>query len=78
MPHVTVTLWPGKSPAQKRALSEAIVENVVQALGYGEESVSVGFVEVGPGDWMTKVYEPEIAGRWDTLTKHPGYGPGPN
>ena len=75
MPHVTVSLWPGKSAEQKERLTRAIVDSVTENLAYGEESVSVSFVEVSPGEWMTKVYEPEIAGRWDMLTKKPGYGP---
>lgn len=76
MPHITVSLWPGKSAEQKMHLSQAIVDSVTDILGYGEVSVSVSLVEVSPDDWMTKVYEPEIAGRWDMLTKKPGYGPG--
>lgn len=77
MPHVIVKLWPGKSEAQKRELSHAIVRDVTSILGYGDESVSVGFEEVPPGEWQTRVYEPDIQDQWDTLTKQPGYGPGP-
>ncbi|MCJ2180594.1 hypothetical protein [Novosphingobium album (ex Hu et al. 2023)] len=46
-------------------------------LGYGEGSVSIGIEEVPPGDWMARVYEPDIAGKWSGLTKQPGYGSGP-
>lgn len=77
MPHVIVKLWPGKSDAQKRDLSAAIVGNVTRILGYGDEAVSVGFEEVQPDAWTVQVYEPDIRGRWHTLTKEPGYGPGP-
>lgn len=76
MPHVTVSLWPGKSSAQKERLSQAIVDSVTEILDYGEESVSVAIAEISPADWLAKVYAPEIAGRWDMLTKKPGYGPG--
>lgn len=76
MPHVIVKLWPGKSDAQKRALSEAIVRDVTHILGYSNEAVSVGFEEVQPDAWTAQVYEPDIQGRWNTLTKQPGYGPG--
>lgn len=41
MPHVIVKLWPGKSEAQKTRLAEAITQNVMDILHYGEESVSV-------------------------------------
>ncbi|WP_374572617.1 tautomerase family protein [Phenylobacterium sp.] len=77
MPHVIVKLWPGKTEAQKRALADAIVRDVTQILNYGEESVSVGFEEVAPGDWSARVYAPDIQAKWDTLMKKPGYGPGP-
>lgn len=52
MPHVIVKLWPGKSDEQKRGLSDAIVESVTSLLGYGPDSVSVGFDEVPSTHWM--------------------------
>jgi 4-oxalocrotonate tautomerase len=73
---VIVKLWPGKSDAQKRALSDAIVRNMAEILDHGEASVSVGFEEVAPNEWSTRVYAPDIQGKWKTLTKTPGYGPG--
>jgi len=73
MPHVIVKLWPGKSEAQKTRLAEAIVKDVVSALHYGEESVSLAMEEVKPKDWAEKVYEPDIEGQWDKLYKKPGY-----
>lgn len=76
MPHVIVKLWPGKSVAQKRALSDAIVRDVTSILGYGDEAVSVGFEEVAPDAWTARVYEPDIENKWDTLVKQPGYRPG--
>jgi len=41
MPHVIVKLWPGKSESQKARLAEKIVQDVMEALDYGEECVSV-------------------------------------
>jgi 4-oxalocrotonate tautomerase len=78
VPHVIVKLWPGKSVRQKRALSDAIVESVTGILGYGPDSVSVGFDEVPSADWNSQVYQPDIATKWPSLTKQPGYGPGPS
>jgi len=77
MPHVIVKLWPGKSEAQKRDLSDAIVRDVTRILNYGEEAVSVGFEEIAPDQWSSRVYAPDIQDRWTTLSKKPGYGPGP-
>ena len=75
MPHVIVKLWPGKTQAQKQALSDAIVRDIAATLGYGEESVSVGFEEVAAADWLAEVYGPDIRDRWASLIKQPGYGP---
>jgi 4-oxalocrotonate tautomerase len=73
MPHVIVKLWPGKSEKQKARLAEAIAKDVMDILGYGEESVSVAFEEVSSRDWAEKVYKPDIAGKPDQLYKKPGY-----
>ena len=73
MPHVTVKLWHGKSDAQKKRLAEKITQDVMNVLGYGEESVSVAFEEVKSSDWAKQVYQPDIKTKWDALYKKPGY-----
>jgi 4-oxalocrotonate tautomerase len=45
----------------------------MDALHYGEASVSVGLEEVPADDWMAKVYEPDIRARPQTIYKKPGY-----
>ena len=75
MPHVIVKMWPGPSEQQKRRLAEQILEDVVATLKSAEESVSVAIEEVKPGDWLEKVYRPEIEPQMKTLYKKPGYGP---
>ncbi|MGJ7914456.1 tautomerase family protein [Massilia sp. LXY-6] len=75
MPHIIVKLWPGKSRQQKQKLADEITRSVTRVLAYGDESVSVGFEEVSAGDWMTEVYQPDIAAKQDSLFKKPGYGP---
>jgi 4-oxalocrotonate tautomerase len=77
MPHVIVKLWPGKSADQKQHLTETITRGVMETLGSGQDAVSVAFEEVDPAEWMAKVYEPDIAGKWATLTRQPGYGEQP-
>jgi 4-oxalocrotonate tautomerase len=74
MPHVIVKLWPGKSEAQKKKLPEEVTRAVTSTLHYGDESVSVGIEEVDSSDWTTKVYEPDIVGKRESLYKKPGYG----
>jgi 4-oxalocrotonate tautomerase len=73
MPHVIVKLWPGKSERQKARLVEAIAKDVMDVLGYGEESVSVAMEEVEPRDWADKVYKPDIVNKPEQLYKEPGY-----
>jgi 4-oxalocrotonate tautomerase len=73
MPHVIVKLWPGKSEQQKERLAEKIAKDVMDVLNYGEESVSVGFEEIGSKDWKAKVYKADIKDKWDELYKKPGY-----
>jgi 4-oxalocrotonate tautomerase len=73
MPHVIVKLWPGQSEAQKSQLAERIVRDVMDVLGYGEESVSVAMEEVEARDWAEKVYKPDIMSKPDQLYKKPGY-----
>ena len=75
MPHVIVKLWPGKSEQQKERLAEKIAQDVMDVLGYGEESVSVALEEVEATDWAEKVYKPDIAGKPDQIYKKPGYDP---
>jgi len=73
MPHVTVKLWPGRSEQTKQQLADAIVKDVVNIIGCGEESVSVAIEEVSSGEWKEKVYDPEIRGNIKNLYKKPGY-----
>ena len=68
-----VKLWPGKSELQKIQLAEAIVEDVMNVLNYGEESVSVAIEEVPAQEWAEKVYEPNIVNHSEELYKKPGY-----
>jgi 4-oxalocrotonate tautomerase len=75
MPHVSVKLYPGRSDYQKAELARAIEKDVIAILQCGEESVSVAIEDVQPGDWVEKVWNPEIAGKPDTLFKKPGYKP---
>ena len=74
MPHVIVKLWPGKSERQKVRLAEAIAKDVMDVLGYGEESVSVAMEEVEARDWAEKVYKPDIVNKPEQVYKKPGYG----
>jgi 4-oxalocrotonate tautomerase len=75
MPHVIVKMWPGPSEEQKRRLVEQITKDVVSLLASANASISVAIEEVKPGDWLDKVYRPDIEPRIERLYKKPGYGP---
>jgi len=75
MPHVTVKMHPGRSEQQKAQLTEAIVKDVMTFTEVGDEAVSVSIEEIGPSDWMEKVYQPDILNGPGTLYKKPGYDP---
>jgi len=77
MPHIIVKLYPGRSDEQKVHLTEAIIKNVTSILNAGDASISVAFEEVSPDDWTEQVFKPDILGKWNKLTKEPGYGPRP-
>ncbi|MEW4491028.1 tautomerase family protein [Thalassoglobus sp. JC818] len=74
MPHVNVKLWPGKTDQQKQQLADAITEDVMKVLHYGEESVSVAFEEVKASEWCEMVFTQDIRNKPDQLYKQPGYG----
>ena len=73
MPHVTVRVRTGTLEDKKKQLAEAIVEDVVEIVGCGQESVSVAIEEVDPEDWKDEVYDPLIRGKMDIIYKKPGY-----
>lgn len=74
--HASSTIWPGKSAAEKRQLSDAIARKTCRVLGYGEAPVSIGFEEASSDAWAGRVYATDIQDKWNLLTKVPGYGPG--
>ena len=76
MPHVVVKMKAGRTEEMKRLLAERLTEAIVGALGCEEQAVSIAVVDVPPERWSADVYEPEIAGKLDTLYKKPGYWSG--
>ena len=75
MPHVIVKMYPGRSEQQKARLAEAIVKDVMTFTGVGDEAVSVSIDEIGPSDWVEKVYQPDILNCPGKLYKKPGCNP---
>ncbi len=75
MPHVIVKLWPGRTEAQKQALTEGIVRTVTETLGVPEQAVSVGVEEIPRERWAKEVYEPDILAKAQTITRQSAYKP---
>jgi 4-oxalocrotonate tautomerase len=73
MPPVILKLWPGKSEQQKTRLVEEIAKDIMDILGYREESISIAIEEVKPEDWAENVYNADIVNNPETLYKKPGY-----
>ncbi len=76
MPHVTVKLYPGRSEQQKQKLAAEIARAVMEITNSADGSVSVGIEDVPPAEWTERVWKPEIAAKWESLYKKPGYKPG--
>jgi len=74
MPHISVKMWPGRSEAQKQALTEKLVEAVKETLGGSEDYITVAIEEIDSSAWPKAVYKPEIVDKADKLYKKPGYG----
>jgi 4-oxalocrotonate tautomerase len=60
IPHVIVKMQPGRSEQQKVQLTEAIVKDMMTFARVGDEAASVSIAEIGPTDWVDKVYQPDI------------------
>ncbi len=75
MPHVIVKLQSGRTEQQKARIAEEVTKAIMTGANCAEKSVSVSIEDVDASDWFAQVYEPDIAGRADTLYKKPGYSP---
>ncbi|GAB7551261.1 hypothetical protein NRB_07580 [Novosphingobium sp. 11B] len=74
MPHAIVKIATERSEADRQNLADRITQVVVDVFGHSPDEVSVAIEHYAPDTWIGEVYEPEIAGKKDTLYKRPGYG----
>ncbi len=75
MPHVIVKLVAGRTDQQKARIAADITRAIMTGAETSEEAVSVAFEDVAKEDWVETVYKPDIIGKWQTLSKKPGYDP---
>ncbi|HZY35716.1 MAG TPA: tautomerase family protein [Mucilaginibacter sp.] len=74
MPHIHVKIA-GKTEAEKIKIAEEITKAVINAVQAKEANITVSIEDIDKGDWVEKVYKPDILGHWDMLYKKPGYNP---
>ena len=75
MPHVIVKMLAGRDDKQKQQLADELAKVVMKHTGNTEDAVSVSIEDIEHSDWTEKVYKPDIAAKWNTLYKKPGYNP---
>ena len=51
MPHIAVTMFPGRDRAAKEALAKKLQATLVEALGVSETVVSVSVQDIEKEDW---------------------------
>jgi 4-oxalocrotonate tautomerase len=75
MPHVVVKLLTGRSEQQKARIAEEITKAAMVGAGCAKQSVSVSIEDIEPGNWVEKVFKPDIISKPTSLYKKPGYNP---
>jgi 4-oxalocrotonate tautomerase len=75
MPHVIVKMLAGRSEQQKAKIADDVTKAIVIGANVGEDAVSVSIEDVAEGDWVERVYKPDVLGNPDRLYKKPGYDP---
>ncbi len=76
MPHVIVKMYAGRTDIQKFQFAEAITRAAMAGTECTRNAASVSVEDVPQGEWVAAVYNPDIAGKADTLYKKPGHSPG--
>ena len=51
MPHIAVSMYPGRNDGIKKALAEKLQTAIIEELGVSEDVVSVSIADVKPEDW---------------------------
>ncbi|MCX7923615.1 MAG: tautomerase family protein [Clostridia bacterium] len=51
MPIVSITMWSGRSPEQKKQLAEAITNEMIKIIGLRRESIQIIFNDIEKQNW---------------------------
>lgn len=73
MPHVKISMYPGRTLEQKKKLTDRIVKDLMEVTGSKESSISVVIEEISPDDWNKEIVEKEIKPKEALMYKKPGY-----
>ena len=73
MPHVRITLAPGRTDEVKEELAKAVVRDIVEIAGAPAENVSVAIFDVAGEDWKKDVWDAQIIPDEDNMYVEPGY-----
>ena len=72
MPHIVVTLWPGRDDEIKRNLAKKIANVVAEELQVDIGDVSVAIMEIDESDCGEQIYKKEIKDKSNVYVK-PNY-----
>lgn len=57
MPHIDVTMFPGRDPETKQKLAEKLAQTLIETLQVDEAVVSVSVEDVQKEDWPTHIQQ---------------------
>ncbi len=55
MPHITIDMFAGRDDKTKKKVADAIMETMMNELGYAKEHLSVAIHDVKPEDWNSEI-----------------------
>jgi phenylpyruvate tautomerase PptA (4-oxalocrotonate tautomerase family) len=74
MPHISLKMLKGRTPAQKEQAAEALSAALQKALGVGPSHITVSIEDFTPEEWQT-VFQTEVTDKPDAQYVQPGYDP---
>ena len=57
MPHIAVSLYPGRDQDTKRDIAEQVADHFVSTFGFAADAVSVSIVEIQPEEFVPTIQQ---------------------
>jgi 4-oxalocrotonate tautomerase len=70
MPHLIVKMYPGRTEEQKKKLTMALTQAVIDSIGAPDDAISIAIEEIAKEDWEARVTRVDIAPKLATIYKH--------